>query len=58
METFVFKFGCNEFICQACCREAAMLKADQFVDTTYPMNDPYGWVKAETGNVFRMSVGA
>lgn len=59
METFIFKFGQVEFICKAADRMTAMLKADQYVDHEYPMEEPYGWVPSTEGpNIFRMSVGA
>jgi hypothetical protein len=59
METFIFKFGQVEFICQARSRTEAMLKADNYVDREYPMDEPYGWVASTEGpNIFRMSVGA
>lgn len=59
METFIFKFGRTEYICYAPNRQAALLKADSFVDREYPMDMPYGWVPSREGpNIFRMSVGA
>lgn len=59
MDTFIFKFGRDEYICQAADASSAMLKADNFVDREHGMNEPYGWVpSSEGGNVFRMSVGA
>ena len=59
METFIFKFGRNEYICKARSRQEAHLKADQYVDFEFPMDEPYGWVPSSEGpNIFRMSVGA
>ena len=59
METFIFKFGQEEFICKAASRMEAQLKADSFVDRERPMPEPYGWVPSSEGpNIFRMSVGA
>lgn len=58
METFIFKFGQQEFICAASDRTSAMLKAENFVDREHPQAEPYGWVASSEPNVFRMSVGA
>lgn len=59
MDTFIFKFGRDKYICQAADATSAKLKADTFVDREYGMDQPYGWVPSSEGaNIFRMSVGA
>jgi hypothetical protein len=59
MDTFIFKFGQDEYICKAADATSAKLKADNFVDRERDMVEPYGWVPSSEGaNIFRMSVGA
>ena len=59
METFIFKFGQDEFICQAPNRGAACLKASSFVDNKRSMTEPFAWIASSEGpNIFRMTVGA
>lgn len=55
MDTFIFKFGRDEYICHASSALEATLKANNFVD----MVESFGWVPSSEGaNIFRMSVGA
>jgi hypothetical protein len=59
MATFIFKFGREEFICQAGDQFSAMYQAGVFIDRECPVDCEYGWVPdTEGANIFRMSVGA
>lgn len=59
METFIFKYGQQEFICQAGSRAMAQFQADTFIAKDSPIDQPYGWVSDSEGpNIFRISMGA
>jgi hypothetical protein len=58
METFIFIFGIDEFICQDTGFHTAANRANNYIESECPMDDPYGWVPSSEGkNIFRMSVG-
>lgn len=58
METFIFKFGQNEFICKAGDSWTAMVQANTFVDREFPLDAEFNWLPDLEGqNIFRMTVG-
>lgn len=59
METFIFKFGQEEFITQAASSLMATFAANSFIAKHRDLSEPFGWVSDSEGpNVFRISMGA